>query len=100
MDEGADGGGAFHGVGEPDVEGELGGLTHSAEEDEDGAESQQAITEASGFNGFQDGRDVEAADVIVEKEDANQEADITDAGGNESLLGCLGGGAALVPEAD
>ncbi len=35
VDEGGDGGGAFHGVGQPDVEGELAGFACGSAEDED-----------------------------------------------------------------
>ncbi len=42
VDEGRDGGGAFHGVGEPDVEGDLGGLAGGSEDEEEGDGGEEA----------------------------------------------------------
>ena len=48
VNQGADGSGAFHGVGQPDVEGELGRLAHCAQEQQDGGGGDNAVAELAG----------------------------------------------------
>src|SRR5882724_1010739 len=56
VNEGADGRGAFHGVGEPDVERDLGGLAHGADEKQKSDGGQDGRAEAQGvrvYGGFE-----------------------------------------------
>ncbi len=89
MDDGADGGGAFHGVGQPDVQREHGGLAPAAGEEKDGAdgegiggeepEQDGVIEGGGGFGAVQHG-EVEAADDVADDDDAKEEEGVGEAG--------------------
>ena len=69
VDEGGDGGGAFHGVGEPDVEGDLGGLAGSAEDQEKGDGGEEAAVQVGvPRDRAEDVGEVERAEVRDEQE--------------------------------
>ena len=111
VNQGADGGGAFHCVGKPDVEWDLAGLTGCAAEDENADDGGEGEAEDGGLRGEVSERggfkaagpsvvEEERAGLRVEPDHAKQECEITDAGGDEGFL-CGGGGLRLVvPEAD
>lgn len=97
VDEGGDGGGAFHGVWEPDVEGELGGLSDCSAEDAEEGGSEDAGGGGDGAAHFREG---ECAGDAPEDEDADHEAKVSDAVGKEGFFGGVCGGVFLVPMAD
>ncbi len=102
VDEGRDGRGAFHGVGQPDIEGDLGTLGGG------GPEQQQSDAELGGGGHHPQVRfaqDIVVADVVAvgsvpHPEDGDGESDVADPVHQERLLGGGGGGGLGVPEAD
>jgi len=98
VDEGRDWGGAFHGVGEPDIEGELCGFTKGADHEEDGNPLGDGGDgfEVAGLGGFdvaQEGWVVEedsvfeGAEVDEGQVDAECEAKVADAVDDERFFG-------------
>ncbi len=100
VDEGGDRRGAFHGVREPDVEGDLRGLAHGAEEERHAGDEEVGLAVPALFGVVDDLLDVECPGALPQQDDADHETDIAGAGGDERLLGGLGGGALLPIEAD
>ena len=92
MDEGRHGGRAFHGIGQPDVEGEHGTLTGTADEHEEqgGGQHHGSLGKA-----FLAELKAEGAAVVTIDEDTDKEEHIGKAGYDECLLrsgdGCGGG---------
>lgn len=93
VDERGDGGGAYHRVGQPGVQGELRRLARDAREEQQGDDG--GVVESAGADGGQDFRDPEAAGVGGEREQTDQEGDVAELGDQEGLeggcsgLGCL-----------
>ncbi len=107
VDQGANRRWTFHGVGQPDVEGELGGLARGSQEYQDGGGGGYPMAHSLGAAGFQaqprpfEGcRHTEAAHFPPQQQDSDQQTHIADAGDYESLFGRLPGGRALEPESD
>ena len=96
--QGTHGSGAFHGVGEPDVERELRRLPHRAEEDQDGAQGHNAAAQLPCLDRLQNGRDMESAQLVVQQQDPHQQPNVSDARRDERLLRCLRRRPPLVPE--
>ena len=112
VDQGGDGRRARHGVGQPDVEGDLRGLAHGAHE-EAAADEVEPPGGARGMAVERDGwhvRDladrthqrvvVEASEDLEDQEEADHEAEIADAVRDEGLLARDGGGFLVEVEAD
>ncbi len=97
VDEGGDGGGAFHGIREPDVEGELCGFSDGTAED-----AEQCCTEETAGNACRDVhfREGECAGDDPEEEDADHEAEVADAVGEEGFFGGIRGGVFFIPMSD
>ena len=111
MDEGRDRRRAFHGVGQPDVERDLGRLADGPEEQQQryGRRGRpaygswpagQSPVAWPSTSGAQDGRVVERAEVAEHQEHGDQEPEVADPVGDERLLGRDGGDISLEPEAD
>ena len=106
VDQRGDRGGAFHGVRQPDVERELGGLADGAAEDAEHGGGDHAVA-ADGEIGGDVGVDAgfhriegEGAGDAPEHEDADHESEVADAVAEEGLLGGIRGGVLLIPVAD
>ena len=101
VDEGGDGGGAFHGVGQPDVERDLRGLAGGSEDEQqrDGGED-AAVPVRVGADGSEDLREAERAEVRDQQEHREQEAEVADAVDDEGFLAGVGGGVLGEVEAD
>jgi hypothetical protein len=111
VDERADGGGAFHRVGQPDVQWDLAGFARRSAEDEDadgGGDGEaedgglcDKVGEGGGFEGAGAGVvEEQRAGLGVEPDHADQESEVADAGGDEGFLRGGGGFGLGVPEAD
>ena len=106
MDQRADRRRAFHGVGQPDVERELGALAHRAHEQQqrDAGHHPRLYRAALQRRGQQRSNDargeVERADGRPDRGDAERKAEVADAVDEERLLGRQCRRAAAVPEAD
>ena len=103
MDQRTDRRGAFHGVGQPHVKGDLGRLAHGAHKKQqrndghDGSVQQMGV--AFNFGKFQ-GPYPLGAQTDEEQKDAGQEAEISDPVDNKSFFPGIGGRIFFVPEAD
>ncbi len=99
VDERGDRRGAFHGVGQPGVERELGGLAAGAHEEEerDGGIGPHAHR---GVGLAEDGAVVQRAEGDPDQHDAQPEAEVPHPVHDEGLLARVGGGLLLVPEPD
>ena len=101
VDEGGDGGGAFHGVGEPDVEGDLGALAGGAEDKQEGDGGEEAaVPLGMRADGGEDGAEVEGAEVGDQEKHGEKEAEVADAVDDEGLLAGVCGGVLFKVEAD
>lgn len=89
MDQGGDGGGAFHGVRKPHVQRELGGFAHRPAEEAQHRDVQQGFTEARGH--FHQA-EVQRVGQRPEGQDADQEAEVPHAVADEGLFGSVCGG--------
>ena len=88
VDQGRHRRGAGHGVGQPDVERELGTLAHHAEEQQQGAGQEQAVGDVVIEGQPVDRLDVEGLPGGEEQRDgAQHQADIAELGGEEGLEG-------------
>ena len=98
VDQGGDRSGAFHSVGQPDVEGELGALADGAAQEQrrDGDLPRMG----HGAELREDFLHVERADLGPDGHDPEREAHVADSVDQERLLGGDGGAAARIPEAD
>ena len=111
VDEGRDGGRAFHRIRKPDVQRDLAGLAGGPAEDEDADGGREGEAEDGGVRdecgqggAFEASRagvvEKQRAGFGVEPDHAEEEDEVTDAGGNEGFLGGGGGFGLGVPEAD
>ena len=100
MDQRADRRGALHGVWQPHVERDLGRLTHRAQEQKQSGDDGHALAHRTVVHRLERGGHAEAADLVPEEQDANQQPHIADAGDDEGLLGRLPRRWPFVPEAD
>ena len=114
MDEGADGSGALHSVGEPDVQGELSGLASCASKNTQGYPGQAQSTQGGKCPGLYQGngrlnvRDVQGIEALVQEgpaveekiEDGKKEAEVPDTGDQKGFLCRSGGSGSVVPEAN
>ena len=100
MDEGADGGGAFHSVRQPHVERELGALAGRPGEDANGRPHQDRAAQHAGHRQLVEAVDIEGAGVKVKNQDAGQETEVANPGDNEGLLGGVRGRFLVEPEPD
>jgi hypothetical protein len=101
VDEGGDRSGAFHGVGEPDVERDLRGLAGGSEDEEerDGGED-SSLPQGMRADLAEDAAEAERAEVRDEKEHRDEESEVADAVNDEGFFAGVGGGVAREPEAD
>ncbi len=101
VDERGDGRGAFHGVGQPDVERELRAFAGSADKQaeadngEDGPVPCRIDREPNG-----DIAEAERAEGRKHEKDSDEKSEVANAVDDEGLLACVGGGVFLEPEAD
>ena len=103
VDECGDGGGAFHGVGEPYVEGELGRFAKSAKHEAEGDPVEDGGVGGHELGVGEDGEDLgvfDGAEIFVDEEDADGEAEVADAVDDEGLFGGGDGGGFLKVVAD
>ena len=101
VNESGDGCGAFHRVGEPDVEGNLRGLADRAEDEQksDGGED-AAVPSGIDADGVEDVGEVERAELADDEEHREQKAEVADAVDDEGFFAGVGGGVFLEVEAD
>ena len=97
MDQGGDGGGAFHGVRKPDVQRELGGFAHRSAEEAQYRNVQQVFTDSCGY--FHQA-EIQRVGQRPESQNADQEAEVPDAVADEGFFGGVGGSVPCVPVAD
>ena len=109
VDEGGDGCRAFHGVWKPDVEGGLCGFSHGSgmKMQEDGGSEAEVAQKVVGLAGkelaktFETVRSAEVPPCDPpEHENADHEAKVTDAVGEEGLLGGICCGVLFIPMSD
>ena len=104
VNQGRDGGWTLHRIGQPDMEGELGRLRHRSHEHQQAEQDRDAVGDASGADRLLEAHTdlfkAEAAGGPEQSEDAQQEAEVTDAVHHKGFLGGIGGAIAVVPEAD
>ena len=100
VDQGGDGRRAFHGVRQPDVEGELGALADGAAEDAESGGSEQAAGEETRVDARFDAVEAEGFGGGPEQEDADHEPEVADAVSQESFLGRFGSAVFGIPMAD
>ena len=94
MDEGGDGGGAFHSVGEPGEERDLRAFAGGGDEEEEGGPGEQGV--GRGF----DGGEPEGAEDAEEEEEGHEVAGVPEAVHEERFHGGVAGGLAFEVEAD
>ena len=108
MDQRGDGGGAFHRIGQPDMQAELCRLAHRADEQQDADDlegGEGAAEHGVGIglvlrDGREDGGELDRAELEENQRDADGEEQVADAVDDEGLdRGGVGGGA-VVPIAD
>ena len=97
VDERGDGSGTGHGVGEPGMERELTALADDPDEEADRAGEQERVVGAFAQRVFVRAGDVERARGEEHDDDADHQADVAGAGGEERLQR-RGGVLALLPE--
>ncbi len=104
VNQGGNGGGAFHGVGQPHMQGELGRLGHGTEEHQHSKYRRQAAAQGTGVDqaGQPLAHDVEikTAGGPEDGQHPQQQAEVAHAVGDKSFLAGIGGGFAVVPEAN
>ena len=98
---------AFHRIGQPDVERDLGRLTGRAEEEHQRREREIAVAHDLGqvvdparLGGGDDVGNLEGTGRAPEEDDADEQAHVAESRGDERFLGSLDGGTALVVETD
>ncbi len=113
VDQSRDGGWASHRIGEPDIEGELGGFAHSSDEEEDTGGGQYPRIEFAGDSSGVGKQDIvaEPAGFVAifaehncghegEGEHPESESPVTDAVDDEGFVGSEAVGFIFVPKAD
>ena len=101
MDEGRNGRRTFHGVRQPHVQRELRALAHGSHEDQQAGQTRPRAEQGRiGHELGLEGRDVEGTGQTPNGEDAQHEAEVADAVGEEGLFGGVASRGLLVPEAN
>ena len=101
MNQGADGRGAFHGVGQPDVQRKLRALAHRAAEDQQaGGRRQRAQGLRVGGQGLLDHVELQGAEGRPDRQDAEQEPEVPQTIGDEGFLACVRRRRSFKPETD
>ena len=101
VDQGRHRGGALHGVGEPGVQRQLGGLRERAHQDQQAGRDEGSVVEAKGLlRPGEHSRVVERAGPVEQQEGGDHQADVADHVDHEGLDAGVGGGRAPVPERD
>ena len=103
VDQRADRGGAFHRVGQPDIEGDLRRLADGAYEEQERNDGDDGNAQEVGvFAHFPDiqGPDALGAQADKEEKDADQESEISHPVDDEGLLPRVRGGILFIPEPD
>ena len=105
MDQGRHRGGAFHGVGQPDVQRKLGRLADSPHEYQHSSHREQAHLTGEhvaplNVHQFVQPLECETASDRPQQHDADEHADVTYPVGEEGLFGGVGGAVLLEPVAD
>ena len=100
VDEGRAGRRAFHRVGQPDEQRELGGLAHRPEEDADRDHGRDRRRHVALVDELVDLRDLERADLREDEQQGEVQAGVAELGGHKSLFLGLSGSVLLEPEAD
>ena len=97
VDQGGDGGGAFHRVGQPDVEGKLGGFPDRAAEHAEQRRTEDSGGDRRGDFHFREGQ---RAGDSPHHEHADHETEVADAVREEGFLRGVGGGVLFIPMPD
>ena len=101
VNEGGDGGGAFHGVGEPDVERDLRGFAGGSDDEQEGDGGEDAAVPVGvGADAGEDMSEVERAEVGDDQEHREEEAEVADAVDDEGFFAGVRGGVLFEVEAD
>ncbi len=101
VDEGGDRGGTGHGVGEPDVQGELRRLADRPDEEQQGDGGEVGgVPDRVGLDEGEHAGEVNGAEDLEGEEDRQEEAEVADAVDDERLLPCRGAPVLLEVEAD
>src|SRR5438128_10642579 len=103
MDQRADGRGAVHGVGQPNVKRELRRFAGGAGKQEQGNCCEHSV--ACRFQGHsggiaEDGREIERAKLAEEQKQSQQETEIPDAAYTKGYIARIGSGCLQEPESD
>ena len=98
--ERADGGGTLHRIRQPHMERELRRLAHRSHEQQQRGCGERTLTNGTSLRHFDDVANVEGAGGTEQKNDANQQAHIADARGDERFLRSLRSRAPFPPVAD
>ena len=100
VDESADGSGAFHGIGKPDVEGDLGRLSCCTHEEEEGDQGGQTLGDCPSMNSFIDDSELAAPDVDEDEKNSQDKGGIADTVDDEGFFAGVSGRVPLEPEPD
>ena len=82
------------------MEGYLGRLTHSAQEQQNRGSGSNTFAHGSGANRLKGVQHAEGSDFTVNEQNTNQQSNVADSGDNERLLGCFSCGCSFVPESN
>ena len=86
------------GVGQPDVEGQLGGLSHRPGEQQQRHHGGRPVRQP--VRGAEDVAEIERPEPVPDEDDPDEETRVPDPGGDEGLLGGVGGDLPFEPEPD
>ena len=100
VDEGRDGRGTFHGIGQPDVERELGRLACRAQIDAEGDDAEALERDQPRVRELEELEEIEGARLVPEEHDAHDHPRVARLGDPEGLDGGAGGLGPRVPVAD
>ena len=101
VDQGADRGGAFHGIGQPGIEGDLGRFAGGPHEEQQGDQGDRPLPQGEFFRGGgKDGFEVDGSESHKDQKDRQQKPVVPDAVDDEGLFAGVGGRFFLIPEAD
>ena len=101
VDQGADRRGAFHGVGQPGIKGDLGRFAGGPHEEQQGDQGDHPVPHGElSRGGGKDGFEVDGSEGHKDQKDRQQKPVIPDAVDDEGLFAGVGGRLFLVPEAD
>ena len=99
VDQGRNGSGALHGIGQPDVKRNLGGFADRSAENQNNREIEQEIV-GHGADRILYPVKVESATEMPDEENPDHETKITDPVSEKSLLGGIGGRGFFIPVTD